>query len=189
MGISEPMLLQAYDDAAATSTSSSTPADGQQQQQQHEEPWTVLPGAAAAAAAGCPGESHHSGSRFRFRRGVINSAMHLPADQAASHPEALSHVGWYLQCFAGGQWVDVYYFTRTLVTQPVIAACAEASFRSHPLFTNHVVVTKPLADGRVTLLDWVLKVRKNGQVVEKRELSSEEERDAVLVEVFGINLA
>jgi hypothetical protein len=187
MGISEPMLLQAYDEAASTSTSSrSAQANGQQQQQ--EEPWTVLPGAAAAAAAGCPGESHHSGSRFRFRRGVINSAMHLPADQAASHPEALSHVGWYLQCFAGGKWVDVYYFTRTLVTQPVIAACAEASFRSHPLFTNHVVVTKPLADGRVTLLDWVLKVRKHGEVVEQRELASEEERDAVLVEVFGINL-
>ncbi|KAF6255321.1 hypothetical protein COO60DRAFT_1462259 [Scenedesmus sp. NREL 46B-D3] len=94
-----------------------------------------------------------------------------------------------LHCFAGGQWVDVYYFTRALATQPVIAACAEASFRSHPLFSNHVVVTKPLPDGRVTLMDWELKVRKDGTVVEQRVLTSEEERDAVLEDVFGLNLA
>jgi arylamine N-acetyltransferase len=188
LGIAEPIFLQAYDEAAAAAANTIAANGEQQQQQQQAEPWAVLPGAAAAAAAGCPGESHQCGSRFRLRRGVINSAQHLPADQAASHPEALSHVGWYLQCFAGGQWVDVYYFTRTLVTQPVISACAEASFRTHPLFNNHMVVTKPLEDGRATLMDWVLKVRRNGEVVERRELASEEERDAVLADVFGINL-
>jgi arylamine N-acetyltransferase len=188
MGIAEPMLLQAYD-VVASSSSSGNGLQTNGQLQQQAEPWTVLPGAAAAAAAGCPGESHQCGSRFRLRRGVINSAEHLPADQVASHPEVLSHVGWYLQCFAGDKWVDVYYFTRTLVTQPVITACAEASFRTHPLFNNHMVVTKPLEDGRATLMDWVLKVRKNGVVVERRELATEEERDAVLAGVFGINLA
>lgn len=187
LGIAEPIHLQAYDEAAATNGTGDS-SEGAQQQEAPE-PWGVLPGAAAAAAAGCPGESHQCGSRFRLRRGVIGSAQLLPADQAASHPEALSHVGWYLQCLVKGQWVDVYYFTRTLVTQPVISACAEASFRGHPLFNNHMVVTKPLEDGRATLMDWLLKVRRNGVVVEARELKSEEERDGVLADVFGINLA
>lgn len=53
-GITEPLLLLAHDEAAARA------ANSQQQQLQ------PLPGAAAAAAAGCPGESHQSGSRFRL---------------------------------------------------------------------------------------------------------------------------
>lgn len=33
---------------------------------------------------------------------MLGSAEHLPADQADSHPEAHSHVGWYLQALLGG---------------------------------------------------------------------------------------
>lgn len=185
MGILEPLLLRAYDEPQEDSSSHNSSPDVQQQQQD----WELLPGAAAAATAGCPGESHQSGSRFRLRRGVIGSAELLPADQAAGHPEALSHVGWYLQCCVKGNWEDVYYFNRGVVTHTVIAACAEASFRSHPLFTKHMVVTRPLPDGRMSLTDFVLKVRRQGRPSEQRQLSGEEERDGVLAEVFSINMA
>lgn len=119
---------------------------------------------------------------------MIGSAEPLPYATAASHPEAQSHVGWYLQCYLAGAWTDVYYFNRSVVLQSVINACAEASFRGHPLFTRRLVVTMPLLDGRMTLADFTLKIRRQGEPTERRELGSEEERDAVLAEVFGINM-
>lgn len=51
--------------------------------------------------AKAPGDSVQAGTRFRLRRGVLGSAEQLSAAQAMDHPEALSHVGWYLQAHLG----------------------------------------------------------------------------------------
>jgi arylamine N-acetyltransferase len=85
-------------------------------------------------------------------------------------------------------WTDQYWFTLAPTTPAVLQACAEHSFRHHPLFTRKVVVTLPLPDGRVSLNDWTLKTRRAGQPTEERLLASEAERDAVLADVFGIDL-
>lgn len=125
-GLLEPILLAAYDDA------------GQHGDAARE----VLPGEADARAAGCAGESHQGGSRFRLRRGVVGSAEPLACDQAESHPERDSFVCWYLQIHLGGAWIDLYAFTKSYVAHTVHAACAEQSFRSHPLFTKTLIVSQ-----------------------------------------------
>jgi arylamine N-acetyltransferase len=83
----------------------------------------------------------------------------------------------------------MYWFALTPVTQEVLAACTENSFRRHPLFTKHLIVSRVVPGGRISLQDFVLKKRLAGQPTEQRELQSEEERDAVLQELFGMDVS
>lgn len=85
-------------------------------------------------------------------------------------------------------WVDSYWFSLVPATQAVLQACSDHTFRNHPLFTKQVVCAQPLEDGRRTLNDFTLKIRRQGQPTETRVLQSEEERDGVLAELFNIDL-
>lgn len=86
-------------------------------------------------------------------------------------------------------WTDMYFFGLTPVTNTVLQACSDYSFRHHPLFTKHMLVSRVLPGGRVQLMDFVLKTRLEGQPTQERRLESEEERDEVLQEVFGLDLS
>lgn len=94
-----------------------------------------------------------------------------------------------LQYCIKGNWYDMYWFSLTPVTQQVLVACSDSSFKRHPLFTKHMIVSRVVPSGRISLQDFVLKKRLAGQPTEQRQLQSEEERDAVLKEVFGMDLS
>lgn len=83
----------------------------------------------------------------------------------------------------------MYWFHLAPVTSTVLQACSEYSLRHHPLFTKHLIVSRVVPDGRVQLFDMVLTTRREGQPAEERQLQSEEERDAVLQDVFGLDLS
>lgn len=51
-----------------------------------------------------------------------------------------------------------------------------------------MVVAKTMPGGRLYMQGFMLKTRRAGQPTEQRELQGEEERDAVLREVFGLDL-
>jgi arylamine N-acetyltransferase len=88
-----------------------------------------------------------------------------------------------------GVWGDMYWFSRVPVTPSVLKACSDHSFNSHPLFTQHMVVARTLPGGRLSLYDFVHKRRMDGQPTQERQLQSEEERDAVLQQDFGLDLS
>lgn len=94
-----------------------------------------------------------------------------------------------MQYFVKGTWRDMYWFHLAPVTSTVLQACSEYSLRHHPLFTKHLIVSRVVPDGRVQLFDMVLTTRREGQPAEERQLQSEEERDAVLQDVFGLDLS
>jgi arylamine N-acetyltransferase len=83
----------------------------------------------------------------------------------------------------------MYWFSLTPVTSTVLQASSEFSFKNHPLFTKHMIVSRALPHGRVMLYDFVLKTRLEGQPAHERKLLSDEERDAVLQDVFGLDLS
>lgn len=94
-----------------------------------------------------------------------------------------------LQHCIKGAWADIYWFSLAPVTSTVLQACSEYSSKHHPLFTKHMIVSRALPHGRVMLYDFVLKTRLEGQPAEERKLLSEEERDAVLQEMFKLDLS
>ena len=186
-GLLEPVLLQAYDASEPSSSSSSSgtvhPALQSRSKGHHEHD-----SAAAAAAAVAAAVSHQAGTSYRLRYGVLGSAEHLPASQALNHPEVLSHVGFYLQTLINGAWVDLYYFDLSAATESDFEAQSFAVAHNHSLFTKQYVVTMPTEDGRLTLVDYELKIRRAGHPTEVIHLSSDEERDQVLEQRFGIDV-
>ncbi|KAI8467987.1 MAG: hypothetical protein J3K34DRAFT_428644 [Monoraphidium minutum] len=128
-----------------------------------------------------------AGTRYRLRRGVMGSAELLPAAMADTHPEAASHVGWYLQVLLKGTWADVYFFTTEAAIATEFEAFAHYTASFHPMFSKQMLAAKPTDTGRFTLLDMTLKERR-GDASEARQLASAEERDEVLREVFGLDI-
>jgi arylamine N-acetyltransferase len=94
-----------------------------------------------------------------------------------------------MQYFVKGAWRDMYWFALAPVTNTVLQACSDFSFKQHPLFTKHMIVSRVVPDGRVQLYDMVLTTRRAGQPAEEQHLQSEQERDAVLQDVFGLDLS
>lgn len=148
---------------------------------------------------------HQAGVDYRLRWGVLGSAEHLSSADAASHPEAASHLCYYLQIrypsggdgggdggSSGGAaeppWTDLYAFTRQLATKHLLAVAASGNFRSHPVFSHNTIACLPTDSGRIILHNWNLKERAEGKPTVTRELASEAERDEVLAAVFNIDL-
>jgi arylamine N-acetyltransferase len=183
-GLLEPVLLQAYD-ASEPASSSSSAFSGQTVESTtgHNEHASSTTAAAAGAAI-----SHQAGTSYRLRYGILGSAEHLPASKASTHPEALSHVGFYLQTLIKNTWVDLYYFDLSAATDSDFEAQSFAVSHNHSLFTKQYVVTMPTEEGRLTLVDYQLKVRRAGHPTQVIHLSSDEERDQILQQRFGIDV-
>lgn len=98
-------------------------------------------------------------------------------------------------CFASvqhcvkGTWRDSYWFSLAPVTSTVLQACSAFSFRQHPLFTQHMIVSRVVPGGRISLYDFALRTRLQGQPAEERQLMSEDEGDSVLGDVLGLDLS
>eukprot|EP00775_Hariotina_reticulata_P012221 gene12221-12359_t len=133
-------------------------------------------------------ESHQAGLRYRLRRGLAGSAELLPAAAVDSHPDRDAYIGWYLQAFLNEAWTDLYYFKLDARSPHEFDAFSYALANNHPLFTKSIVVTKPLENGRATLLDMTYKVRTAGQETQVTHFKSEFERDRLIEEAFDIDL-
>jgi arylamine N-acetyltransferase len=189
MGLVEPVPLIPYDDAPGITTSSSSNNGGD----------GIIPNVNSSSSSSSSGStgvheldspyiSHQGGSSYRIRYGIRGSSQLLPASQALTHPEALSHVGYYLQTLVKGHWVDLYYFDLAAATQADFEVENSYLALNHPLFSKQLVVTMPMEDGRRTLVDYDLKIRRKGQPVQIVKLQSDGERDDALWEHFGIDV-
>lgn len=87
----------------------------------------------------------------------------------ASHPSIEQLVRKLVWCVlplasAGGSWSDLYYFRQDATTAADIEMVSYYTKREHAMFTKSHVVTKPTDDGRLTLYDYTLKTKKQGEV-------------------------
>ena len=200
MGMMEPVLVRAYDDLPSTissswgssSSSNNAPFITNTTNSSSSNNRSSAPNSSSsnidAHGFDSPFISHQGGTSYRIRYGIRSSSQLLPASKALTHPEARSHVGYYLQCLVKGHWVDIYYFDLAAATQEDFEAENFHLAHHHPLFSKQAVVTMPTEEGRSTLVDYDLKIRRKGEPVQIVQLRSDGERDEALWEHFGIDV-
>lgn len=102
--------------------------------------------------------------------------------------EASETRGYILQSKIQDHWVNLYSFERVFYL-PIDYILPNYYNSTSPdsIFTRKKICTKPTPEGRITLIDRELKIRKNGTSV-KRQIASSEEYLETLRKYFDIQL-